>query len=126
MRARHRYLCALAGYENCIGSLYRLHQLDVENVFAARILREADRAFSPESALWDTDTDRELARTWCFDIGRQLLAGTDLDPERDALGWQDGQALLVFQHNTPNNTLPLFWAAGIVNGRPWTNLFDRY
>lgn len=41
-----------------------------------------------------------------------------------SLGYRDGQLLLGFNHNTPNNTLPIFWKDG---GRAaWTPIFKRY
>jgi hypothetical protein len=40
-------------------------------------------------------------------------------------GWDDNQLLLGFQHNTPDNTLPIIWAEGSTT-RPWTPAFKRY
>lgn len=40
-------------------------------------------------------------------------------------GWGKNQLLLGFQHNTPNNTLPIMWAEGDAS-RPWTPAFKRY
>ncbi len=40
-------------------------------------------------------------------------------------GWGNNQLLLGFQHNTPDNTLPIMWAEGDAN-RPWTPAFKRY
>jgi MoaA/NifB/PqqE/SkfB family radical SAM enzyme len=38
-------------------------------------------------------------------IGEQLS-------ENMPLGYEDSQALVFFRHNTPNNSLPIFWASG--------------
>lgn len=38
------------------------------------------------------------------------------------LGYRDGQSLVVFSHNTPSNTLPVFWSA--FDG--WQPLYTRY
>ena len=40
-------------------------------------------------------------------------------------GWSNNQLLLGFQHNTPDNTLPIMWAEGNAI-RPWTPAFKRY
>lgn len=40
-------------------------------------------------------------------------------------GWGNNQLLLGFQHNTPDNTLPIMWAEGDAN-LPWTPAFKRY
>lgn len=40
-------------------------------------------------------------------------------------GWGDNQLLLGFQHNTPDNTLPIIWAEGN-DTLPWTPAFKRY
>lgn len=50
--------------------------------------------------------------------------GALLWPENPG-GWDDNQLLLGFQHNTPDNTLPIIWAEGDAS-RPWTPAFKRY
>lgn len=40
-------------------------------------------------------------------------------------GWDNNQLLLGFQHNTPDNTLPILWAEGN-STHPWTPAFKRY
>jgi hypothetical protein len=40
-------------------------------------------------------------------------------------GWGNNQLLLGFQHNTPDNTLPIIWAEGS-STLPWTPAFKRY
>jgi hypothetical protein len=40
------------------------------------------------------------------------------------LGYRDGQLMIGFTHNTPDNTLPIFWNEG--NSTPWTPMFVRY
>jgi hypothetical protein len=50
--------------------------------------------------------------------------GAKLEP-RFPLGWRDGQLLLGFCHNTPDNTLPIIWYDE-PEGVPWTPLFRRF
>ncbi len=40
------------------------------------------------------------------------------------LGYRDGQLLLGFTHNTPDNSLPIFWNEG--RSVAWNPLFVRY
>lgn len=56
---------------------------------------------------------------------RQLatLYGRRLQPSR-ALGYKDGQLLLGFSHNTPDNTLAIFWDEGHL--KPWHPVFARF
>jgi hypothetical protein len=37
------------------------------------------------------------------------------------LGYKDSQLLLGLEHNTPNNTLPIFWSE-----EEWSPIFKRY
>jgi len=67
----------------------------------------------------DTDFDRLKIRTTCETIGSQLW------PEHP-LGYKDGQLLLGFNHNTPDNALPIFWVEGTEIGQAWEPIFKRY
>jgi hypothetical protein len=40
-------------------------------------------------------------------------------------GWDNNQLLLGFQHNIPDNTLPIIWAEGNA-ANPWSPAFKRY
>ncbi len=50
--------------------------------------------------------------------------GAKLSPAHP-LGFEDGQLLLAFSHNTPDNTLPIF-SFDDPKGPAWTPLFKRY
>ena len=51
--------------------------------------------------------------------------GEVLEPSQP-LGYGDCQALVTFQHRCPNNTLPIFYKAGVqYHGREWMPLFRR-
>ncbi|MEN7432374.1 hypothetical protein VA599_16650 [Chromobacterium sp. TRC.1.1.SA] len=45
-------------------------------------------------------------------------------PEHEAYGYGGCQLMLGFSHNTPDNTLPLFWYSG--REEPWNPAFLRY
>ena len=40
------------------------------------------------------------------------------------IGYEDGQLLLGFTHNTPDNAPPIFWDEG--RNTPWAPIFVRY
>ena len=40
------------------------------------------------------------------------------------VGYKDGQLLLAFAHNTPDNTLPIFWDQGTLTS--WHPVFPRF
>lgn len=49
--------------------------------------------------------------------------GKVLSPEH-AVGYKDGQLMIGFTHNTPDNTLPIYWNEG--RNTPWNPIFIRY
>lgn len=51
------------------------------------------------------------------------MYGEKLQP-KSPLGYKDGQLLLGFTHNTPDNTAPIFWDEG--SQIPWAPIFVRY
>jgi hypothetical protein len=50
--------------------------------------------------------------------------GSRLLPDHP-LGYRDGQLLLGFCHNIPDNTLPIVWQSGSI-ASPWFPIFRRY
>jgi hypothetical protein len=60
---------------------------------------------------------RDFAFNTCLKHGKELEPGTPL-------GFKNGQLLLGFAHNVPDNTLPIFWSQGRPS-RPWTPIFRR-
>lgn len=79
-----------------------------------KTLDASSRIFSPEEAPFL----RERVRATCMKHGARLWPP-------HPLGYKDGQLLMGFSHNTPDNTLPIFWWDGEV-GQPWTPIFRRY
>lgn len=84
-------------------------------------LDDSFKCFSADSRYFPThmpDVTPAFAETMCRDHGRKLLPGAEL-------GYDDCQLLLGFHHNTPDNTLPIFWYDEPA-GPMWTPIFRRY
>ena len=88
------------------------------------VLDDRDKAFSTESYVFSDDkiSDlRSIAKQFCELYGK--IAVEDIDyMQIYPLGFADGEYLIGFQYNIPDNTLPIFWG----NNRNWTPLFKRY
>ena len=83
-------------------------------------LDDSYKAFSDVSRYFASppewfDRDKLEGLTHCY--------GTKLYP-RFPLGYKNGQLLLGFSHNTPDNTPPVFWCEG--HRVPWHPVFIRY
>ena len=79
------------------------------------------KAFSDDSLLFagtGTSFKRQQSKRIAEFYGKRLT-------RRMALGYKNGQLLLGFHYNTPNNTLPIFWFAE-TQGPSWIPLFRRY
>ncbi|MEF9964508.1 MAG: hypothetical protein RR779_09075 [Comamonas sp.] len=73
-----------------------------------------DARYFADSPKWfDATNFQAMARQY----GRSLQS-------RMPVGYKDGQLLLAFAHNTPDNTLPIFWDQG--TQMPWHPIFPRF
>lgn len=63
----------------------------------------------------DSSIDKIFARDTAKKYGNNLFCGAPL-------GYKDGQLLIGFHHNTPDNCLPIFWS----ELNKWTPIFKRY
>ena len=84
-------------------------------------LDDSFKAFSETSRFYGLDEelgDKDLAKRIAKSYGERLW--TD-----HPLGYRDGQLLLGFGHNVPDNTLPIFWFDEHA-GPPWYPVFPRY
>jgi hypothetical protein len=92
-----------------------------DKVAAVYELDESFKCFEPNSPLFNPDEPpflREKIKATCAKYGARLWP---IHP----LGYKDGQLLLGFNHNTPDNTLPIFWAEGS-SAAGWKPIFKRY
>lgn len=98
---------------------YRDGKENIENhtkfkVNVVRQLDESDKAFGVGSKVF-VEYAREIAKGIFREYGGRLFP-------RHPLGYRDGQMLITFEHNTPNNTLPVLWS----EEDNWFPLFTRY
>ncbi len=89
----------------------------VECVFE---LDESFKCFSASSRYFPSQipgVEGRFAKNLCLHYGSKLLTG-------NPLGYGDCQLLLGFHHNTPDNTLPIFWYDELPS--QWSPVFKRY
>ncbi|MBX3650860.1 MAG: hypothetical protein KF771_05755 [Burkholderiales bacterium] len=99
----------------------RKNSLFRDNCAAVFELDDSYKSVSPGSRyfkLAPSGIDREFA----YELAR--CYGEKLCPDHP-LGYQDGQLLLGFAHNTPDNTLPIIWCEG-EECEKWYPVFKRH
>jgi hypothetical protein len=62
------------------------------------ILTESDRCFSESSTVFTSEADREKAKVIALTYGKKIAKNVPL-------GYKDGQLLIVFHDNCPNNLI---------------------
>lgn len=91
---------------------------------AGMMLDEREKAFSPSAYIFSDKRITEIkpiAEEFCYLYGQTAVEGWGY-MEKYPLGYDNGQYMIGFEYNTPDNTLPIFWGTG--NG--WNPLFIRY
>ena len=89
-------------------------QLPIE-IVVGDTLTTADKAFDTNNDIFESNSDRLHAERLAKEIGIKL-------ERKWPLGYEDGQSLVVFYSNCPNNSLPILHK-GDANWRP---LFKRH
>lgn len=93
---------------NCFDQVSAVFELDR----SFKCLEAESRIFQPEQSPFM----RERIKATCKKFGDRLW-------KQHPLGFKDGQLLIGFNHNTPDNTLPIFWCDEYTDWRP---IFKRY
>ena len=106
----HSLFATQVGYDIVNGLGYD----EVKTVF---LLDDSFKCFSERSRFFnDYNNDiKERCQELCTVHGNKLC-------QEHPLGYKDGQLLIGFYHNTPNNTLPIFWSSTT----SWNPIFKRY
>ncbi|WOR15293.1 hypothetical protein RYZ27_01265 [Hyphomonas sp. FCG-A18] len=89
---------------------------------------ELDESYKSMSAVSRYLDPTNLPPGISADLVRKMASiyGTSLLPNHP-LGYEDGQLLFGFHHNTPDNSLPIIWASPEhSSGIRWTPIFRRY
>lgn len=123
INASSTYACFLFATDDAVNKIKKAKQ-DIE-VISSISLDERDRAFFPNSYVFSDKNIRELrsiAEEFCLFYGKKAVEGMGDYMENNPLGFANGQYLLGFDYNTPDNTLPIFWG----QGSGWIPLFKRY
>lgn len=84
-------------------------------------LSDEYRAFSSNSQVFTDKETRKRIKRLCRKYGKLLFP-------KHPLGYDNSQALIVFPHNTPNNTLPIIWASSNnekMEGQVWHPVWER-
>lgn len=92
-----------------------------QKVISGLIFADEERAFGEDSMVFQDATQRLRIKSLAEKYGRVLYPS-------HPLGYDDTQSLLVFPHNTPNNTLPIIWASSNNEKEPgvvWQPLWER-
>lgn len=90
-------------------------------VMSAKVMTEEYRVFSDKSKYFHDGETRNKLKAICRRYGKKLFPG-------NSLGFENSQCLLAFQHNVPNNTLPIIWAGPDSDSAPyevWRPVFKR-
>lgn len=104
---------ALFAIEDGLNIVQKLSFDQAEAVF---VLDESYKCFS-EASRFFIDDDVDLKKP-CKEMSERYGKRISSNP----LGYKDCQMLIGFHHNTPNNTLPIFWQER--NG--WNPMFKRF
>jgi hypothetical protein len=128
LRSAKRYLCTVTGFASSAEDLRTSNPRLVDDLIIGVPLDDGTRAFSLNNPLWRTDAEAACVQRWASQLGSELLSTSThgLNPESDAMGFGNSQAMVVFPYNIPNNTLPIFWARGVRSGRHWQALYERF
>lgn len=110
------FLIAVSGFETgkkTIDDYLATLTTDIR-VHLCESLDSSHIAFGPNSMVFPDPNDRQRAKAIAEAKGRLICSPAPL-------GYGDSQAMVVFAHNCPNNTLPVLWE----RTKDWVPLFRR-
>ena len=105
---------SLFAIEKGLNKIRDLHYNRAEAVF---VLDNSYKCFSKDSRFFSAK-EAEIKKSCKLICNRY---GRKLEP-MNPFGYKNGQMLLGFHHNTPNNSLPIFWS----EKKSWNPIFKRF
>lgn len=125
LKARNTYVAMLIATKRAINILEGLPENpNPIKTISCIILDERDQTFSTSAYVFSDKRIakiKPIAQEFCKIYGQIAVTGWDY-MESHPLGYKNGQYMIGFDYNTPDNTLPIFWGTG----KDWNPLFTRY
>lgn len=125
IKAKNTYAAMLIATNDAVDTLRGKPEnpTNIKPIFSM-LLDERDQTFSKSAYVFSDKRVadiRPIAKDFCEIYGKCSVKGID-DMELYPLGYKNGQYMIGFEYNTPDNTLPIFWGTG----EGWIPLFTRY
>ena len=76
------------------------------------------KGFDPHKKVFGSYFKTKAVREMCYKYGKQLFKDFPL-------GFENTQSLVLMQHSSPNNTVPVLWSDKQYQGRNWIPLVPR-
>ena len=76
------------------------------------------KGFDPHKKVFGSYFKTKAVREMCYKYGKQLFKDFPL-------GFENTQSLVLMQHSSPNNTVPVLWSNKQYQGRNWIPLVPR-
>lgn len=76
------------------------------------------KGFDPHKKVFGSYFKTKAVREMCYKYGKQLYKDWPL-------GFENTQSLVLMQHSSPNNTIPVLWSDNQYQGRNWNPLVPR-
>lgn len=110
----------LLAFVSTMEAIEVLRAKDIQ-VISCVIMDERSKCFSNEATLYiDFKDSFDDCRRFAEEYGKKSM--TYQDNPVEPLGYKNGQYTFGFFYNTPDNTLPIFWA----DNKEWTPIMRRY
>lgn len=122
IKANNTYVAVMIATEDAIKNLKESRK-KIKPI-ATMVLDQRDKAFSDAAYVFSEKRIKEIRKTaqeFCELYGKKAVKGCGYMASYP-LGFDDGQYMISFEYNTPDNTLPIFWGTG----SGWIPLFKRY
>jgi len=110
------YICAITGFlESKEYILQKLENFNLNiEIIIVDVLNNTDKCFDANSKIFTNHLEQKKAKEICLQKGETLV-------HKNPLGFSNGETLIAFPINCPNNTLPIFWK----KTHTWQPLFER-